>query len=280
VARFKKPKPLSRSRSACVPVVAGFPGVIAGFPEFWQKAHDRCPAFFKAANELVPLVNRVLTKPVKGQLQVVLHFFSGIVANSFGSLITLTLNGYGHDAMRISRGMFEAAVNAAYLKLHREEIGDFLNYHWIRQKKLYDYMQKSYPDGLKRISPEAIADMHVEYPKVVSQYLDKNGKVRGSWCKNSIQKRAKEVGLGELYSTFYFFASSIHHGDIGGLSAQALEGRLQVDIAPSFAMMKDALMMGHNAVLIVIDALNKEAQFSLDKEISEACSAYMSAWKD
>jgi hypothetical protein len=47
--RFKKPKPLSRRKRQSVPVVAGFPGVVAGFPEFWQKTHDKYPAFFKAA---------------------------------------------------------------------------------------------------------------------------------------------------------------------------------------------------------------------------------------
>jgi hypothetical protein len=90
-------------------------GVVAGFPEFWQKAHDRYPRFFEAADHLMPLVNTILAKPVGGQLQRIFHYMTAIASNSLGSLITLALNGYGHDAVRIARGMFETAVNAAYL---------------------------------------------------------------------------------------------------------------------------------------------------------------------
>jgi hypothetical protein len=66
----------------------------------------------------------------------------------------LALNGYGHDAMRIARGMYEAAVNATYLKLHPDEIDDYVDYHWVIQKKLYDYMQRYDPELLGKIPTE------------------------------------------------------------------------------------------------------------------------------
>jgi hypothetical protein len=96
----------------------------------------------------------MLAKPVTGQLAIGQRFLAAIAANSFAALITLALNGYGHDAMRIARGMYEAAVNATYLKLHPDEIDDYVDYHWVIQKKLYDYMQRYDPELLGKIPTE------------------------------------------------------------------------------------------------------------------------------
>ena len=259
--------------------MAGFPGVVAGFPEFWQPAYDRYPKFYKAALGIAPLVNQVMRTRLKGQLQIVLAFMTGIVSNSFGALITLSLNGYGHDALRISRGMFEIPVNAAYLQRHPDEVGDFLDYHWINQKKLLEYMEQHCPEGLKALTANTITEMNREYAKVLPRFADKGGKPRNSWSKKNIRVRAEEVGLGEFYPTFYAYASGVHHGDFAGLAAQAVKNRLQVESAPSFARIKDALMMGHQCVIVVVDSLNKAAGLGIDDQISAACSAYVEAWR-
>jgi len=276
--RFKRRKSISAHQRVW-PVPAP-PRVIAGFPEFWQPAYDRFPNFYKATTGLVPLVNEVLKKPLTGQLQIVLGFMGGIVSNSLGALITLCLNGYGQDALRVARGMFETSVNAAYLQLHRDEVDDYVDYHWVKQKKLLDYMTKHHPEDAKRIPAKTVADVDAEYAKVSPRFTDKFGKVRNSWCKNSIRRRAEEVGLGEFYPTFYARASGIHHGDIAGLTAQAKRGRLlEVELAPSFVDVKDALMMGHQCVIVVIDALNKVAVLGIDNQLNAAIAAYGDAWK-
>jgi hypothetical protein len=280
--RLRKPKPVSikkAPRSTTTRSVAGFPRVIAGFPEFWQPAHDQFPKFYKAATDLVPLVNDVIKRPLKGQLQIVLGFMAGIVSNSFGALITLSLNGYGHDALRISRGMFEASVNAAYLQHHPEDVDDFLDYHWVHQKKLLDYMEKHYPEGFALIEAKTIAETNTEYARVLPRFADKSGKPRVSWCKKNVRARAEEVGLGEFYPSFYTYVSGIHHGDIAGVTAQAVKNRLEVELAPSFAGIEDALMMGHQCVIVVVDVLNKVAALGIDDELSAACAAYTETWK-
>ena len=280
--RMKKPKALSRrkrSPESSVAVVAGFPGVIAGFPEFWQKAYDHCPRFFEAAYDLVPLLNKFLQQSVKGPLPFVEYFLTAIVANSFGALITLALNGYGHDAVRVARGMYEAAVNAAYLKLHPTEVDDYIDFHWVRQKKLHDYFLQYSPSDLSRIPAERIAEMNAELAKVAHRFQDSRGRFRNSWCKKDLRARAEEAGFGQLYPTFYAQASGIHHGDIGGLIAQSAKDALQVELAPSFAGMEDALIMGHNAVLHVLDSLNEVAELKMDKELGEARDGFMKAWK-
>jgi hypothetical protein len=282
VKRIRKPKPLSWKKPSpqrLVRVVAGFPGVVAGFPGFWQKVYDQHPGFFDAAHDLVPLANRFLQQTVEGPLGLVEHCLTAIVANSFGALITLALNGYGHDAVRIARGMFEAAVNAAYLKLHPAEVEDYIDFLRIRQKKLYDYSQRYSPSDLLRIPAETIAEMKAEFAKVAHRFQDSRGKLRNSWCRKDLRARAEEVRLGEFYPTFYAHASGIHHGDIGGLLAQSARDALRVEVAPSFEAMKEALIMGHWAVLNILHSFNEVAGLKLDEELSEARDRFATAWK-
>jgi hypothetical protein len=55
-------------------------------------------------------------------------------ANTHGAVLTLVLNGYGHDAMKLARSLFEIELNILRLKAHPKEIDDFLGYHFIQQK--------------------------------------------------------------------------------------------------------------------------------------------------
>ena len=90
--------------------------VIAGFPEFWQEAHDVQPDLFQALHDLKPLATKLFAQPEQGLLHRVLCHLAVAVSNSFGAVVTLCLNGYGADAVRIGRSMFEGAITARYLK--------------------------------------------------------------------------------------------------------------------------------------------------------------------
>ena len=277
--KFKEPKPLpvTKSKQNCLSIPPG--GIIAGFPEFWQKAYRRYPRFFDATDQLVPLVNTVLARPVGGKLPVLFHFMTGIISNSLGSLITLALNGYGHDAVRIARGMFEMAVNVAYLAKHPDEADDYIDYNWIRQKKLMTHLEKADPEMFAKLTQAQRDEINAGYARALPRFQTKSGgKPRSNWCVKNIRERAEEVGVGGIYPTFYAYASAIHHGDIAGLSAQISTGKFQTDLAPSFQAMGDALYMGHQSVLVVIDNFNDVADFGMETEIEAAVDAFHRAW--
>jgi hypothetical protein len=274
---FKKPKVLIRKMSPSAPLVPPG-GIVAGFPEFWQTAHDAFPRFFAATDHLVPLVNVVLAKPIGGQLPRILHYMTAIISNSLGSLITLALNGYGHDAVRIALGMFENSVNAAYLAKHPTEVQDYLEYHWIKQRRLLDYMRKDDPALFQQLKQSDIDEIDTEYSKVVPRFTGTNGKIRKDWCTKNLRQRAEDVGMGTLYPTFYGYASSIHHGDIGGLAAQISTAKFQAQIAPSLLSIRDALIMGHQSVIVVIGNFNDVAALGLAEQIKVALEGFQKAW--
>jgi len=72
--------------------------------------------------------------------------------------------------------------------------------------------------------------------------------------------------------------SSIHHGDIGGLAAQISTGKFQTEIAPSFHADRDALIMGHQSVIVVIDNFNDVAALGLADEIKAAVEGFQKTW--
>jgi hypothetical protein len=177
-------------------------------------------------------------KPANAKLAKVEHFIAGIVANSLGALTTLVLNGYGHDAMRIAREMYEASVNAAYLIRHPDTVEDYLDFAWVTQQKRLDYLREHLPSSLARISIESAKEIEARFLAVRGRFSDRRGRLRNSWTPKSLRDRANDVGLGDLYRTFYEHASGIHHADICGLTSQATKGEFSVDLAPSLTLME------------------------------------------
>lgn len=112
--------------------------VAPGFPEMWQPVYTKYKGFFDCAKKLEPIVRDMTHAPVEGRLLHIIGRMTAAAANSYGALLTLALNGYGHDALKIARSLFEIELNILRLKAHPEELDDFLNFKFIQQKLLYD----------------------------------------------------------------------------------------------------------------------------------------------
>lgn len=251
-----------------------------GDPEFRSRVYQRYRTAIESMMGLVALASKIsTTQPVSETLHKVIGRIACIVTNSLGAVVILVLNGYGNDAMKIVRSMFEGAVNAGYLKRHPEQLQDYLDYTWIRQKKRLDYMKKYAPDPLQYISLEKIAETERKFKSVVNRFTNRRGKLRGSWTKVPLGQRAEEVGMGQLYLTFYDWVSSMQHLDIGGLSLQAEAGTLAVDVAPSYNWIKEALVVGHGSAVQVLSHYNEIAQLGMDKEMEAISEGFKLAWK-
>jgi hypothetical protein len=220
----------------------------------------------------------MLKLPVRGRLAQVVYFNAAIAANSFGALVTLVLNGYGHDATRIARGLYEAAVNALYLQLHPTEVDDFVDFNWVKQKRLYDYFQTLAAPDLAKLPQEALERLVSEYERVKEKFDNSRGKSRSTWCKKSLRQRAEEVDYGQYYPTFYAIASGIHHGDITGMLSQSEEDALTVTTPPSYEGIKMALMLAHNLLILAFKVLNEVSDFGMHHEISDAEEGFKRAW--
>lgn len=213
-----------------------------GCPEMWQPIHTKYKPVFDCAVKLSGIVNEIIKVPVGGKLLQISGRMIAAASNTAGALQVLVLNGYGHDAMKLARSLFEIEVNLAWFQLHPDEIEDFTEYHHVQQKRYYDM----FTDEQKTAFPKERYDhMMAAYNAALPRFAVKGNPTlpRNEWCRVSIYKRAKETGRLELYKISYGQASSIHHLDFSGIAASAGDDFL-ADMAPSSKHLDTALICG------------------------------------
>ena len=240
----------------------------------------------------LPFVSDIIKVPVGGQLLHIVGRLTAAAANSYGALLTLVLNGYGMDAMKIARSIYETELNILWLKNHPEDLADFLDYNIIQQKQLYDEMSEEHQRGVSR---ERHKEMMGAYDRVLPRFASGRDKTRprNEWCRVSIYDRAKEAeqqwreqmaadgikdnGL-SLYKTFYRHASSMHHMDIGGLIA-SIDEDMYALMAPSWEHLDDALVAARS-VLTCVSMYDEMAGLGMAERICSGPSkAYVAACK-
>ena len=253
--------------------------VIAGFREMWQPVYLKYKPFFDCALKMAPIVSQMIQTPVQGRLFQVVGRMAAAASNTYGATLALVLNGYGHDAVRLARSLFEIELNVLRLKLHPEEIDDFLDYHFIRQKQLFDLFND---EQKKNFTEEQYGRMMAEYEAVLPRFATFRDKTRprNEWCRASLYEKAKEAGEGhlELYQIFYRQASSMHHLDFSGIVAHS-DADMQADMAPSWACLEDALV-GTGSALRAIALYDEIAGLGFAARIQDGpLSDYVQACK-
>src|ERR1700692_1176049 len=90
----------------------------AGFREMWQPVYNKYKPFFDCAFKLQTIVSEMITTPIEGQLAQIIGQMAAAASNTYGAILTLVLNGYGNDAMKLARSLFEIELNILRLKAH------------------------------------------------------------------------------------------------------------------------------------------------------------------
>jgi hypothetical protein len=74
--------------------------------------------------------------------------------------------------------MFEGAVTVAYLKKHPSELDDYMEFVWISNRKLMNFLEEYDPEKLQEISTEARSRSDRELQRVKLRFTNSNGKIR------------------------------------------------------------------------------------------------------
>src|SRR5579871_5753096 len=161
------------------------PVAAAGFQEMWQPVYDKYKLFFDCGTKVGPIVHEMFTTPIEGPLLIITGHILAAAVNSYGAVLTLALNGYGHDALIIARSIYEAEINILWLKNHPDDVHDFIDYNHIQTKQLYDNMD----DDLKTtVSKERLEQIMGDYQRVLPRFASGHDKTlpRNQWCRVSI----------------------------------------------------------------------------------------------
>jgi hypothetical protein len=269
------------------------PEWIPGFPDMWQPVLSKYRLFFTCATKLGPIIDDVIRTPIAGKLNQIVGRMVAAASNGYGSVLVLVANGYGHDAMKIARSIYEIEINALWLKNHPEDIDDFVGYSAIHQKQHYDLLDEEVKSQLPK---EKRDQMVAEYEEVLPRFASRRDptRPRNEWCKESIYVRAKEAeeywnrriaadGIQaapiSLHKTFYRQASSLHHLDFSGLVAST-DADLNAQLAPSWEHLDDALATATASILKLLDCFDEMTGMGLRERLENGPNAdYTSALK-
>lgn len=251
-----------------------YPRISVRFPEFSAQVYSQYRALFEAYERLQTLPNQLFNFPVKGDLAATLRRLAILAWNSFGAVCTLVLNGYGNDAMKIVRGLFESEINLSYLQRHPDKLDDYLAYEHILRMEIYRQMS---PQQQAAVPPAQVQQVKESAEAAKKRLVDAKGKpFRHGWCEISIRDRAKEAGRLDIYNTVYRWSCSMHHGDVGALIWQ-VDSTGDVDIALSRQWLGDALRDGYASMLRCLEIYEETAHLDLKQAIEAAGRDYVEA---
>jgi hypothetical protein len=247
------------------------------FEAFRARMYEKYESSLRASMELVRLSNGLFNCPLCVPLHKVIRFIARIVVNSNGAVMALAVNGYGNDAMKVARSMFEGSVEVAYLRLHPELVDDYIDFPSIPRWQLYEYFVSTNPECVKHIPAGRVDAMRHEFELTASRFRNKKGALLGSWCRKSLRKMAEDVGLGGWYPVFYTRASGMEHLDMSGIEAQKSRDMFEVEVAPSECCVKEALTVGFNFTFRVLCDFDDAANLGFKGSLGTVKDSYLAS---
>jgi hypothetical protein len=166
---------------------------------------------------------------------------------------------------KIARSMFEAECNIHHMKTSAGALQDYIDFNVIDQKRLYGMLTSQ---EQSQADPAKVADMNADYARISPRFVrNRKGDIRDNWCAISLHKRAQAAGLEDLYQTFYGWTSSMHHGDLGAIVSSFNQETNDIETAPSFQWLEQALVEAHGALVRSLGYYLEIANIGFDEEI-------------
>jgi hypothetical protein len=187
----------------------------------------------EAIVQLIAIAQDLLGGPETRTYERTLKFLAISVANSSVAVATLFRAGYGADAVRVARSMFETLVTLKYLLRRPRELNDFLEFDAIASYKRLQLYKSRITSAYARFSEEKIETVNSAYRAVRKKFTNSKGKVRERWCRHSLAEMARVADMTDWYDLFYRYASSLHHMDPRGLAMMIDSVTLEVRPGPT-----------------------------------------------
>ncbi len=250
-----------------------------GFPGFQEEVRRSIGPLLDGAFAFRDIGQELLSKRCAGELAAVVREIARSVANSMESVLILVSNGCPDDAFRIARSMFESAVTVHYLDSHPELVRDYVDFLWVKRKLYHEDRLKYAPGQAERMDPRQLERMNSEYERVKSRFMDRNGKVRNSWCRITFRAMAEEVKAAPIYGGMYGFTSSMTHTDMLGLHSASAGGDGVIPV-PSLPNIPLVLQMAIVSYAMTLTAISKIASSKLDGRLEQAFAQFKKVCAD
>ena len=222
-----------------------------GFDEFRRNTTTKYEGVLTQATKCLTVAHGLYERVPQDTLASLIRSACITVTNSFQSVLLLSMNGCGSDALKIARSMFETSVIMAYLQKHPNLLSDFLEYRWVKRHKHQEFLAQYVPDELNRVGPAEVLKTVTEYARVKDRF-----KGRSSWSDKNLREMAKDVGIEKQYLAVYPFTSSVHHFDVIGVMAQEDQQISDVEVLPSEKNIDLALSIAGISAYVALASLD------------------------
>lgn len=261
-----------------------------GFPEEYREFARRHSAFLERFPNLESALKIAFNR--EGNMaepadRVV--FFSGrLCVEDFMEILLLCGNGYGVGALKILRGMYERVVTARCLHMHPEEADNFLDFHWVSQRKLARAIQATFGENV--LAKEKLEEVEAKYNEVRERFMVTDCKkcntkrLNYTWSKLDFVSMAHAAGsIGSLIVPGYYIPTRQAHSTAGAILSRLKEsetGGLEFDGTPQRDDADGALITAHNLLLNVIDLQKEHFRLTvLEKPLQTCFQDFLDIWK-
>jgi len=235
-----------------------------GFPDFAAKATAKHSSVLEAATEYFGLAAELLGPPTTTEFISLLRSVCLTISNSFQSVLLLTMNGCGTDALKIARSIFESSVSVGYIQKNPALAADFIDYRWVKRHKHQEFLAQYAPAQLTALSPAEVAKTVAEYGRVKNKF-----KGRKSWSDKDLRQMAKDIGIEQSYLGIYPFTSSVHHLDVIGVMAQEDENLFDIEVLPSEKNIGIALSISGLGAYVSLASFDEAAKLGKETVLAD-----------
>jgi len=250
-----------------------------GFPEEQQEFQERNPRFVEVLPAFKERIDQVVSREFMpaNLAQRIVFGLGKLAAEDFMEILLNCANGYGMAGLKLLRPMFEVTVTAMYLARHEDEVEQFMDYHYVHQRKSLMIAADVGADlgaivteAQRRAVEEAYQAVRPRYRQVICAKCQTEREL-ASWSKKDLMAMAREVNLGRAALGLYFLPTlQIHTTPTRLLSRLEETGeglRFKVGAQPIQA---DRAMMGaHVCMALLLEDLNRYLRLGIgDLEVA------------
>ncbi len=203
-------------------------------------------------------------------------FAMGKAFKTYEAIGILCRSGYGEDAFMLARTLFELMVTTVYIlqDITEDRLTRYASHDCVTRKQMYDYVvsNESLLAGLnKEIEsgnrPDTIAEVEVEYKKVMEKYKYQNG----TWSDKSIKDMSKSIGRLDAYNTVYRLQCTLGHTNARSINeyVSVTEEGTILNIGPNWNLVKNTLVIAFDCFFHITQEANSKFAWGLENTLEE-----------
>ena len=261
---------------------------VFGFPDFAPTVEAEYPRFFEVGPRVLTAMHSVADReyaaPEPHQRAILnLSMLAGI---SLVEVVTLTVNGLGHGAMRIVRSLMETAINVEFFRLRPAEFEDYREWVHVERFKKVEFVREHLPQLFAQIEPETITAIEREMARVRPRFervkYDGTRELRRSWSALNLADRAVAAGFSETYKTINPLASSFVHETMSALIEHfnAANDPHRVEVPPTLDWSTQTLSGAHDCMVRVVKTLSETFGIPSEPTVETLVREWHYAWTD